>query len=112
MVAGPKMTLVLQRFTDDYTAKTRKWSDIRAIKGVLGDLSGREAFIIGQLREKADHEFTCDKQTGITLTVADRFRSVSTVSSVRPTFYKIKRVVDNGTFLKLTLETGTGENVG
>jgi hypothetical protein len=105
LIPGKKTTLVLQRFTDDYALKTRKWTDIRDLSGVLTDLSGREAFIIGQMRVKADHEYYCLVPIGITITEVDRLKGGAT-------FYKIKRVIDYGKHLKLTLETGTGENVG
>jgi hypothetical protein len=112
MVTGPKTTLVLQRETVDYDTKTQVWGDVRSISGVLSDVSGREAIIMGQFGIKADHLFSCDKPRGITITLSDRLRSQVKAATEKPTYYKIKRIVDNRTFLSLTLETGTGKNAG
>jgi hypothetical protein len=112
MVAGPKTQLMLQRYTRNNGTKAEGWSDIRIIKGVLTDVSGRESILLGQFGIKADHQFVCNKQKGITITLEDRFRSDLKASSDKAIYYKVKRIVDNQTFLSLTLETGTGKNVG
>lgn len=112
MVTGPKTQLVLQRYVRDESAKTEGWYDAQIVNGVLTDVSGREANLLGQLGIKADHLFSCPKPSGITITLRDRFRDIQKASSETATYYKIKRIVDNRTFLSLTLEVGTGKNVG
>lgn len=97
--------MVIQRRTDNYTTKTSGWTDLLETSGVLSDVSGREAYILGQYQVKADHEFRCPKPKGITVTEADRLRSGAV-------YYKIKRIVYEKDFLRMALETGTGKNVG
>ncbi|MBN1574551.1 MAG: phage head closure protein [Deltaproteobacteria bacterium] len=101
---GPKTKLVLQRKTSTSDSKGGSvvtWEDKREISGVLSTVSGYKQMIYDQLGIVATHQFLCDLQKGLTVSVHDRFRKGSE-------YYQIRRVDNKRTCLRVLLESGKG----
>lgn len=71
MVFGPKVSMRLKSCseTDDSIGGTTSvWINIKNIKGVLQNASGKEEFIIGKKTVIATHHFFCDYDKNTTIT--------------------------------------------
>lgn len=76
MVAGPKSTLTLQKYTevsDNMGGYVVVYRSVRKIKGVLLPLTGREQFVTGRTEVFRTHKLVMDFPIGITITEIDKF---------------------------------------
>lgn len=77
MIRGPKIELILERYTDANDGgggQTRTWESIKKIKGTMVYIHGIESSIRGDREAvRASHMFFCNYIPNMNITVKDRF---------------------------------------
>ena len=106
MIRGPKIELLLERYTDtsdDGGGQTRVYQTIRKLKGVLTFLRASETVrIIDKETVFASHQFWCPHQPDIEITEKDRLYRPGTTR-----YYDIimvDDVLEKGKLLKIDLQ--------
>ncbi len=108
MINAPKITLILERFSDvsdGGAGRTRVWSQIRKCRGVMTYGRATERDSVGREVVKSTHQFWCPYLTGnLEITEIDRFRRIGKMNATR--FYDIIYVdplLDQRRWLKIDL---------
>lgn len=87
MINGPKITLILERFSDVSDGGgglTRTWAQIRHVNGVLTYAQAREEPSVGRETSRSTHQFWCRYMTGnFIITERDRFRRIGKQDATR-----------------------------
>jgi len=86
MINAPKITLILERYTDTSDGgggQTRAWQSLRYVKGALTYARSFESVSVDREVVRSTHQFWCLPLNGIEITEKDRFRRLGTQGGTR-----------------------------